>query len=347
MSYLRGPLTGPQIAVLSHSSDDADPAEQQPGTPPASDEPLGADETTVMPTVAAGVRVRFADPAAPWAHTVGADINSRRHRAAIVATLTLLYDETRAGIQHVEQWEAVFTPLTEPFAADEAIAVDHDPRDSRPDPGPDPTFVLPEAPIGSKSYFRSAAAALRDHLDKTAAITVYRARHLNLFSRVGESRSQLESRCAEAGANAADEAAAKLRDKYETKLDRARDRAEAAERRADEIEVDVAGAKSTQWTDIAGTVINFLSGRRSVRGISTTARRRASVKSKEQRLRSARGKHEDLREAIEDLDAELEQELDEIADEWDQKAGDIENLDIGLERMDITVKELTLAWIPV
>jgi hypothetical protein len=349
MSYLRGPLTGPQIAGLT--DDQPKPIRGAGRSEPESEAPAPAllrdDETRVMPSVAEGVTVRFADPAAPWGEEVGIDEVSPRHQAALVATLSLLYDDTRAGVEHREEWEAVITPLTDPFDAAAAVSVDHDPRDFKPDPPPGATFLLPGAPIGSKTFFRSAEAALKDHLDWTGNITIWRNSDLGLYSRVGETRDDFEERCARTADDAADEAASDLRDKYETRLERARDQFEAAERRAREIEVDVSGAKRSEWTDLAGTVIDFLSGRRSARRVTTAARQRASVKSKQQRLRSARAKTADREEAIEELAEELEEELEDLATEWEDKARAIEQLDIGLERTDISVKEIILAWIPV
>ena len=177
-------------------------------------------------------------------------------------------------------------------------------------------------------------------------MTLFRNRDLNLYSRVGEARAEFEARCERAAEDLADEDASSLRDKYERKLDRLKERHDAAQRRAEEIEVDVEGAKRTEWTDLAGTVIDFLSGRRSTRRVGSTARRRASVRSKQQRLRSAKEKADDLAEAMEELDAELDEELDDISDLWDEKARAIEEMEIGLESDDIDVAEIFVAWMP-
>ncbi len=308
---------------------------------------LEENETQVMPPVADGVPVRFTDAAAPWAEQVGMDATSRRYQAAIVATVSLLYDDTRAGVEHRELWEAVITPLADPFDAATAMSVDHDPRDFTVEPRRGATFLLPDAPIGAKSYFRSAAAALKNHLDQAQTITIFRNQPLGLYSRVGETREEFERRCDRAADAATDDAAGRLRDKYQTKLARARDQYQAAQRRSGEIEVDLQGAKRTEWTDLAGTVIDFLSGRRSARRVGTSARQRATVRSKEQRLRSARRKTLDREDALEQLDADLSKELDDLVTDWDEKSRQIEDVAIGLERNDITVDALVLAWIPV
>jgi hypothetical protein len=344
MSYLRGPLTGPQISGLM---EDAVGQHAPPLPATAESQELAGNETRVMPSVADGVPVRYMDPAAPWARTVGADPTSRRLRAALAVRLSLLYDEARAGIEHREEWEAVLTPLGDPVDVSSAIEVDHDGRDFLTDAPENATFVLPEAPIDTSAYFRSAGTALKDRFDRTSAITIFRNRELGLYSRVGETREEFEGRCDRAADGAADDAAAKLRDRYETRLTRAHDQYEAAQRRVEEIEVDLTGARRTEWTDLAGTVIDFLSGRRSARRAGSTARQRATVRSKEQRLRSARDKAEDREEAIEDLTADLENELEALTSEWEEKARQIEDLDIGLEKSDIAVEEIVLVWIPV
>ena len=67
------------------------------------------------------------------------------------------------------------------------------------------------------------------------------------------------------------------------------------------------------------------------------------MKSKQQRLRTAKRKVADRRDDIEDLTEELDQELDELTEVWEAKALDIEEFDIGLERNDIRLEGIFLA----
>ena len=86
-----------------------------------------------MPAVAEGVAVRWLDPAAPWAAQVGAVPTSTRYAAGIVATVDLLFDDTKADLRHTEQVECVLFPLADPPDVASLVAVDHDPRDLLPD----------------------------------------------------------------------------------------------------------------------------------------------------------------------------------------------------------------------
>jgi len=47
-----------------------------------------------------------------------------------------------------------------------------------------------------------------------------------------------------------------------------------------------------------------------------------------------------------ELDQELREELEEINDRWEDVGADIETLEIGLEKSDILVEDVTLIWIP-
>jgi len=64
-------------------------------------------------------------------------------------------------------------------------------------------------------------------------------------------------------------------------------------------------------------------------------------------LRSAEEQLDDYQEAIEELEEELKRELGDIWADWKQKAGEIRPFQVGLERDDVRLEELTLFWAPV
>ncbi|MGD9797751.1 MAG: ATP-binding protein, partial [Acidimicrobiia bacterium] len=161
MSYLRGPLTRDQIAALTAARLPAgstlpDPGSTVPtgaagaagagtgapavgaagGAEPGADRAtaLAADESTVAPPIAAGIPVRWVDPAAPWLREVGGDPAGTRHEPAVVARVALRYDETRADLVHDTEYEAVLFPLGDAVDVTRAVAVDVDDRDLRAEP---------------------------------------------------------------------------------------------------------------------------------------------------------------------------------------------------------------------
>ncbi len=91
----------------------------------------------------------------------------------------------------------------------------------------------------------------------------------------------------------------------------------------------------------------MLRGRRRTRSITGSSRSRASRRSKQQRLETAQGKVQDAWQRMADLEQDLLDELEEINDKWEDAADEIEELEVGLEKDDIQVDDLTLVWVPV
>jgi hypothetical protein len=64
-------------------------------------------------------------------------------------------------------------------------------------------------------------------------------------------------------------------------------------------------------------------------------------------VEAAQNKAAGLVADLEDLEAELAEELTEIDTRWAALANDITTTSIALERSDVQVTELVVAWVPV
>jgi hypothetical protein len=360
MSYLRGPLTRDQIKQLQ--GDRVVPADQpvtagQPqigsgpiptaGSAPVAGATAGTgmvDDGAVplMPSIPDRAGVAFMRADAPWGSAVGARPGSTRYEAALAVTVSARYDETKAGVNHTETWEAIYHPLGERFDASAAITVDHDDRDFVSGVT-EARFVLPEAAIDTAGFYDGVTREVKEHLRRTGRIEIYRNPELRLYSRVGETREAFALRCDDAADAGADEAAAKLRDRYKTRLRTARRALETAQDRAATAHDKVADYQQDAMIGQAGAVFDLLLGRKKSRSISGgSSRRRAAERAAGTAERKVAAERGDL----EELERDLVRELDEIADEWDEKAEAIETFEIGLERDDVTVEDVTLVWIP-
>lgn len=404
MSYLRGPLTGPQIATLMAgrtvtaveepvAGPAAGPVAAQPVAPappgvdlapdlaqPAPSSRLGqlapppvprppegglgllpapppepgalpADQTPIAPKVADGVAVRWLDPAAAWAATVGATPGGTRLVAGVAARVTVRYDDAALGLDHTEEYEAVVVPLSGQLDAAQAITVDYDDRDLRNAAPAGAVYVLPDAPIHTKTWFTSAGAALKRHLEASRSVTVLRNRPLKLASRPGEAGDAFAGRCRDAAGLAADAEAAKLRERLERQADRLHDVLERGEQRLGELEVDVKQRRNAEWLSGAGGLLgSLLGGRRTVRGMAGEVRRASDRRSQSartaQRLETAEERVADARQELVDLEAELADELAEIDGRWNAAALDIEEVAVTPDKGDVDVVEVVLVWVP-
>jgi aryl-alcohol dehydrogenase-like predicted oxidoreductase len=79
----------------------------------------------------------------------------------------------------------------------------------------------------------------------------------------------------------------------------------------------------------------------------TAARRRGSTSASDRRVDAAENKAARLVAQLEELEADVEADITEIAAKWDGLAANVTPLEVGLERTDVTVTQLALAWLPV
>ncbi|HEX4905314.1 MAG TPA: DUF87 domain-containing protein [Acidimicrobiales bacterium] len=348
MSYLRGPLTREQIATLMAGRRHAT-APAAPRTPPVG---ITEDATPVMPTVAEGVPVRWLDPAAPWGAQIGATPAGTTYAASIVATVDLLFDDTKADLRHDEQLECVLFPLGDPADVASLLAVDHDPRDLLPEPPAQLAYRLPDAPIKNKTFFTGLQKELVAHLLATRTTTVLANPDLKLYSRPGESTDDFALRCEAAADDAADRAAAAVAKKYDARIARARDAVAVAQDRVEQAELAKSTRRNDELLSGAGDLLGSLLGTRRSRGgiarkVGTIARRRGRTSEASKRVETAANRVGEKAQALADLEADLADELAAIADEWDAKAVAVQRLEIPLERSDIRVADLALVWVPV
>lgn len=348
-SFLAGPLTREQVGTLAGparvpQADDA-PAGQADA---AIDEspPLPADTVAMMPDVADGIDASFVTDSTPWLSEVGAGTSGNKLTPIVAATVDLLYDDQYADVSHTEEFEAIVLPLDDVVTSENLHIVDHDPRDFSERQPEGTGFAIVDEKIKNKTWWRDLEGSLKEYLYRDRSVTVFKNPDLKLYSRIGESETDFADRCRRAAEESADEAAAALRDKYEDRVDRVKDQLRAAERRVNELEVDVSSRKQQEVMGGVGDLLGSLfGGKRTTTALKGAASRRSQVRRLQERLETAEAKVSDKADDIAELEADLADDILEITDEWEDKAGNIEPVEIGLEKSDISVRELRLAWI--
>ena len=338
MSYLRGPLTPTQIASLTPDR----PTRSETAAPTSAAETTTAtvDDSTVaiMPPVADGVDIFHLDPAAEWSHTVGSSAVPTHYEAGAAVRIVARYDDTRAGVDHVAEWEAVVFPLADDIG--DPIEVDHDSRDFVEGGDVSVPYELPAARIDTKRFWSSLSSALKERMYREGKVAVYKNATLKMYSRVGESQEDFIARCDKAADNAADDATAKLKDKYEKQLRRVQ---LAIDKYAAQADAAAQDARSGDIDLVTGTVFDMLTGRSRSRSISSATKARRAAQRK---VDAATDRVEAKVAEYEVLQEEFQDEVADLVAEWDQKATDIEEVTIGLEKNDITVSDTVLVWIP-
>jgi hypothetical protein len=369
MSYLRGPLTRDQITSLTRAAAPAAPpsppaapvgsapapssgaAESGPpapapdGTPGAVPTPapasraLAPDETPVAPTIAAGIPVHHLDPAAAWAASVGA-VPGHRLAPAVIARVQLRFDDTKAGLVHDQEYEAVLTPITASPTAQEFRAVDYDDRDLLPAPPAGAVYTLPPSEVGAKAWWTTLQRDLTDHLTRSMSLEVPTNPDLSLYGRIGETAEEFAARCAAAAAEAGDRQIAALQSKYEKKIVALQAKLQSAQATAQR---EASARTATMASDAVGGILGGLFGGR--RTSMTTAARRATAA--HGRVEAAQDKVAELERGLLDLQAELDAEMAGIRAQWAVQASAITSMSVALEKSDVRVSSIGMVWIPM
>lgn len=381
MSYLRGPLTRDQISNLMDAQRAAaatapaptgtvappPPPRPAPGSPLPPPPPPGAaaapgaapvpapvveqadDETPVLPEVAAGVQVRWLDPAASWAAQVGAVPNGSRFEAGAVARVRLLFDDERADVRHEEEYEAVVFPLPATASAAGFVTTDYDDRDLRTEQPPAARFALPVAPVKTKTYWTGLQRDLVDSIVRIRTVEVLTNRELKLYGRIGETKDEFAARCMAAADAKTDEELAKLRVKYEPRLQRAKDALTDASIKYQQHSAEASDLQSSGLASTMGGLIGGLfSGRSNSRQLArdAEARQRAAA-SASRKADTAASQTTSKEQALQQLETELEQSVLAAHSAWDAKAQAISTQTIPLEKSDVSVADLVMVWVPV
>ena len=226
-----------------------------------------------------------------------------------------------------------------------AVAVDYDDRDLLSGRAPHGgAYALTDAPHqGQDVLDRRCSVTWSTGSCATAPSTSSSTETLKLFSRVGEDQAAFVARCQEAGQAKADDEAAKLRDKYRTKLQAIETKQSAAQEKASVAAAQLQEQQSEQLGSAIGSVLGaFLGGRRRTRSLA----RPRSTAAQSARLDSAQQRLAELGQDAAELEQELQQELAAIDSKWDQKAADVSVAQVRLEKTDVSVAQLALVWIP-
>ena len=343
MSYLAGPLSKQQVAELSG---DKPPAENQAPAPIATS-PVSDDSVAVAPAIAPGIQSAYLDPAAAWAPQVGADVAAKRLVPVVAATINLRYDDSPAGIDHTEVFEAVCTEPGGILTNENVVAVDHDPRDFSSVVPDDVAYVLPTAPLDNKATWKGFESDLVAFLVTNRQLQVWRNPGFKLYSRVGEQESDFRARSITAAETATADAISALKQKYDTRIDRVKDQIAAAQRKAADLEADVAARRQQEVVSGAGDLLGAILGGRRSSTITKAANRRSQTKRTEARRDSASEAIADKSADLDALEADLAEDIEAIRTEMDDKAAMIEEVSIPLEKVDVKVVDLKLVWIPV
>ena len=354
LSYLRGPLTRPQIQALMADRRPAGPASTgaasagTAGAGAASAAAPAPGATTAAPTAVAPGDDR---PVVPpdVAQLFAAVAPGAALRPAILAEAKLHYVDARAAI---DTWEMV--RLLAPIGAERPAPTWSEARDAATAPPLGPAAppsaryaAVPGPALRPKSY-ADWGRTLADHLYQGRTVTLLRAAEIKATSKPGESPAEFAVRLRDLLRERRDADIEKLRAKYAPRLAALEERARRADQRV-ERERDQFQQQTVQTAiSVGATVLGALFGRKMTSvgnlGRATTAMRGAGRTMRERGdIGQAQESAEAVRRQVGDLEEELKTEIARLQADHDPATQEIA---VRPRKADIVVERLALAWIP-
>jgi hypothetical protein len=334
MSWLRGPLTLPEITRLMSGRKAAEPAKADSSSAPA--------KPAARPVLPAGVAEIFL-AAKPGSGDLV-------YRPRIVATAELHYADKTAA---VDNWTrgAWLAPLADGDGAPawgDAVQVTNLDAVTASGPLENAGFAeLPASALAARNY-EGWSKALAATLYQNGTVELLASKSLKLTSNPGESEGDFRTRLAQGLREHRDREVSKLREKHAAKLKSLEDRLQRAADRVEREKSQYTQRKLDTAISIGTSVLGAIFGGRSV---ATT--RAGSAARSAGRVFSEHGDVARAGDSLESLTAERDEMLKRIEQEASALTATLDPASIALDRIriaprksDIAIGRIAIAWEP-
>lgn len=366
MSYLRGPMTKPQVKMLMDPVRDrfltattTVPAAAPGAARVAPAAPTIAGLQKQPPPVEAGIVQVFLPVETSPQEAVSA-YSATAVRPLIMKKSVLRYTPMALGhalVRFVASAQGVdaqreYSLLLEPPAEGRAVAwraatkCAADVRNLPSYPPQEALFEPVPSSVAQAADFKVLASSLQDYLYRMATFTLRHNRALKLYSRPGESEREFANRCRDAARQKRDEEIAQSNAKYDKKLDQLRDKLRREEQKLAKDEATYSGRKTEELLSAGESVIGLLLGRRSTRVLSTASRKRRMTAEVKARMEQTKEAIALLQKEIAEAEQEREEAAKAISDRWAAIAEETETTEIRPRKTDVRVDLVALAWVP-
>lgn len=204
---------------------------------------------------------------------------------------------------------------------------------------------VPEA-VNSTRELNGIKKDLADWLYYNSRLTIQAHSELGLYQAPRERERDFKIRLQQAARERRDAEVDQVAEAVERQMSRLEEKLRKHERTLAADEADYTARKQQEWVGIGESVLSWVLGRRNSRVLSTAASRRRLTAQAGQELEESREEITDLQEAITQLEAQLKAQTAEITLKWDNLLTDLSQETLTPRRTDVDVKLVALAWLP-
>jgi len=357
MSYLRGPLTRPQVKKLmeNRKSNTAESPRQRLHAKAETKNIAAILTESFRPSLDPGITQKFfavwksASEAKRELGTVG-NISLAYEPNIVAAGKVRFYDQKR-NVDRIEL-KSILADAPDDFGRtnwDAALPIDGWESSLLNEPDhPDNIAVnylsIPDS-ANSKKELAKIEKEFSDWLYNTQCCKILEHDKFDLYQHEGESVESFRMRVLQMVREERDEDLDELQDKYKAKFERINDKIQDEEQDLEEAQSDVKGRRTEEIVGMAETIFSVFVRRRS-RSMSSTLSKRRMRKKAKQKVEASKEDLEELFEDYEDLEVDLKSKVEQVTSKWDELANDVVEKEVKPRRTDVKVESVMLAWIP-
>jgi len=347
LSYLRGPLTTKQIAMLMAARKVAAVVGSKGAGSLASRHSLGSS---------AGAR-----PVLP--PEIGEVFITERgvSREGKLVYEPLLMARARVHITNarmgVDEWDEL--TLVKPISAEEPVTWEKaelyhqgdEPDVEKTPASAEAGFAPLPSDVMRAKQFAGLVNDAKEYLFRTYSITLYQAAAVKLTSQPGETEGQFRTRLTQSFHEQRDLQVEKLRAKLAPKFKTLRDREERARQKLERQETAAKNQKLNSVLSAGATIFGAVFGRKlgsatNIGKAATTARNWSKLGTQQQAVEQSKESLESIQAEMAQLDLMIAEEMAKIDERTSAEHVELEKIEVKPKKTDVSVKKVEIAWMP-
>ncbi len=361
MSYLRGPLTRPQVRQLM----DGKKKPQKTGT--SSRQPVAEAEQpegylSQKPSLDPSVRQVFlpllvssqeALQSLEKESVTGSPSVRLLYRPALLSLGDVSFIDKRRNIKEKTEKKLLLRlsehTMTPDWGDAEELGIEVKQLHRAPEKPEEihgPFFLPIMETVSNEKKIRTLSKQLEDWLYYNERKSIAVHDELELFQHSDELIREFMIRLSQAAREKRDEETNALEKKFETKIERLEKKLRKEERELAEDEMEHENRKRQELVSIGETVLGFFMGRRSTGRIGTALNKRRMTAKAKADIEESHEEIEELQDEINELEEELKTEVEEISRKWENIRETAGTEELAPRRTDVTVHSVSIAWLP-
>jgi hypothetical protein len=270
------------------------------------------------------------------------------YEPVVLAQATVAMLDQRRGVDHRQCYLLALEPPREGYAAlwETAESLPYGSDALAAAPAGEAIFAAVPDSVNAPAKLTALKNQLGDHLYVNSRVTLFHNPKLDLYSDVGEEMSDFQAKARLAAEAKRDEEVAKLRQRFEAKLDTVEDRLRRERRDLSDSETEYAARKREEALSAAESVLGLFGRRRASTALSRASSKRRMTERARLEIEESEEQIKVYEKELEELQREMQAEIQDIHDEWAEIGGQVEEFHVRPRRADVQIGFVALGWRP-